>query len=997
MIFFKKFRSSNGICRSFGRIFLFSSILFFQSVGSPTTLAAQGNRPPFLNTASATWADSILTKMSLAEKLGQLFMVDAFSNKDSTHVQKIQSLIRDFHIGGLIFFQGGPERQRSLTESYQAESAIPLLIGIDGEWGLQMRLDSTLRFPRQMTLGAGSSEEDVYAMGVSIGEQCRRLGIHVNFAPTIDINNNPLNPIINSRSFGEDKELVATLGNAYMRGMQDKRVLACAKHFPGHGNTDTDSHHVLPVVNSDRKRLDTLELFPFIRLIDDGVGSIMVAHLFVPAIEPTADLAGSLSREMVGRLLKDSLRFEGVVFTDALNMKGVANYFAPGEIELKALQAGNDVLLYSQDIPAAFSRIMLALQNGELDSMRIHQSARKVLQVKHWAGLDRGEIRIPADDLVDDLNGSDAQWLAFQLFDKAPVLLSNKHNTIPLHPHPRYCFASLVMQDSADNLFQRQLSKYADVDCFSLPRDATNEEIDSLVEVLSGYDRVVLSIHNTSTNASRRFGVSNATVSMVKRFSKKRGAVLVVFGNPYILSRLEGVPHYHAVVQAFEDTRFPNIQIAQKLFGADVFQGRMPVSVPPYFKIHDGKNSQLIGGLRSTLPAGVSIGEEFSSKVDSMVSEAIRDSIFPGCQVLFAKNGKVFFEKAYGKHTYDGPEPVELEDVYDLASITKVASTALAVMYLVDQHKLDPDAKVSRYLPYLRHTDKGNLTIRQLLLHESGLKAWHPFWKETVDHGVLSDRYYRSTVQCDFTTPVAKDIYIRDDYREKVWEEIVASKLDPAGKMVYSDLGLLVLQRIIEKITGEDLREFVQERFYKPMGLWRVDYLPLQRHALSDIVPTEYDTAFRQQLVHGFVHDPTAAMLGGVAGHAGLFSDVRSVAVIMQMLIDSGMYAGHRYIRPETVKLFTSRVTSSPANRRGLLFDKPDLANANKSPAAPSASSAAFGHTGFTGTTAWADPTNGMVFVFLSNRVHPSSVENRLAKSSFRTRLMQLGYDALKK
>lgn len=980
---------------SFSRLVV--TLFFLASGFLPTRLDAQAGDPPFLNRESAAWADSVMSAMSLAHRIGQLFMVDAFSNKDSLHVQKISTLIRDYHIGGLIFFQGGPERQRLLTERYQSESSIPLLIGIDGEWGLQMRLDSTLRFPRQMTLGAGSSPGEVYEMGEAIGKQCNRIGVHVNFAPAVDINNNPLNPIINSRSFGEDKEMVAALGESYMRGLQDRHVLACAKHFPGHGDTDTDSHHALPVVNADRNRLDSLELFPFVKLIRSGVGSVMVAHLFVPAIEPTGDLAGSLSPAMVKGVLKDSLGFKGLVFTDALNMKGVANYFSPGEIELRAFLAGNDVLLYSQDIPAAFARIMSAVQMGEVDSAAVDSSVRKILQLKHWVGLAGDSSKIPSDRLVEDLNDQDAQWLAYRLFDNAPVLLTNKHNTLPLQPHPRHCMASVVIQDTAGNSFQRQLSAYAHFDRFALPKDASPELIDSIETVLREYDKIVLSIHNTTINATKRFGLSDATLELVKRMARRRGAVLVVFGNPYVLGRLDGVQHYHAVVQAFEDTYYPHVQLAQKLFAVDAFKGHLPVSVPPLFSRNEGRTVPVTGGLKTTLPSGAGFGNDFTSKVDSLVEQAIHDSLFPGCQVLFAKDGEIVLERGYGNHTYEGTGPVDVDDLYDIASVTKIASTALAVMYLIDKHKLDPDAKASRYLPSLRHTDKKNITIRQLMLHESGLKAWIPFWKQTMVDGLPSNSLYRSNVERGYTTPVARDMYIKNDYRERIWKDIASSKLDSSGKLVYSDLGVLILQQVIERVSGKELRELVQDHFYKPMGLWKLDYLPYESHALQDIVPTELDTAFRKQLVHGYVHDPAAAMLGGVAGHAGLFSNARSLAVIMQMLLDSGVYAGHRYIRSETVQMFTSRSSASPGNRRGLLFDKPDVKSVEKSPAAPSASSLSFGHSGFTGTLCWADPANGLVFIFLSNRVHPVAGENRLAKSNFRTKLMQLGYDALQK
>ncbi len=310
-------------------------------------------QPIYESPASKAWADSVLSKMSYDEKIGQLFMVDAFSNKDSAHVSFIRNLIEQYHIGGLIFFQGGPIREALLTNYYQQISKLPLLIGMDAEWGISMRLDSTIRFPRQMTLGATRNDSTAYWMGEEIGRQCKRMGIHVNFAPDVDINNNPLNPVINSRSFGENKKLVARMGLMCMQGMQDNGILACAKHFPGHGNTATDSHFGLPVINQNAEEMDSVELYPFRALINAKVASVMVAHLYVPAFDSTPDLASTLSRSITTDLLKTRLGFSGLVFTDALNMKGVTINNAPGALEVKALMAGNDILLYSENIPAA--------------------------------------------------------------------------------------------------------------------------------------------------------------------------------------------------------------------------------------------------------------------------------------------------------------------------------------------------------------------------------------------------------------------------------------------------------------------------------------------------------------------------------------------------------------------------------------------------------------------------------------------------------------------
>lgn len=971
---------------------LLSLVLFL-----PFNLAqAQPGRtkPPFLTQESRQWADSVLASLDQRGRIAQLFMVDAFSNKDSFHIREIDSLVLKHGIGGLIFFQGGPIRQAALTNRYQRESRVPLLIGIDGEWGLNMRLDSTLRFPRQMTLSSGSDAQQVSDMGREIARQCRRVGVHVNFAPDVDVNNNPANPIINSRSFGESPEQVAKLGAAYMSGLQSGRVLACAKHFPGHGDTDADSHHALPVVKSNRRRLDTLELRPFVELFNRGVGSVMVAHLSVPALDTVPNLASTLSPEVVQKLLKDSLAFEGLVFTDALNMKGVAAYFRPGELELKALLAGNDVLLYSENIPEAIRVIDSALVSGLISPERIDSSVRKILQVKYWVGLNRDSGLVQMDGLMHDLQSAAADFMVYKMYDKAPVLLRNKHAIVPMSASSRFCMASVVINDVSENQFQRQLSAFSPVDFFSLKKDASPAVLDSLDRLLREYDRVVISLHNTTTNASKNFGLTDQVVEFVRRSSNHKGRVFVLFGNPYILGRLDELDGFDVIVQAFEDVPHLQRQVAQKLFGADVFSGKMPVTVNDDVRAGQGLQTRTRRVLRYGPAESVGLNSVVLSRIDSLVNTAIRDSVMPGCQVLIAKNGTVVYEKAFGYHTYDSLRQVRIQDVYDIASVTKIASTALACMWLVDRHKLDLDAKASKYLHALRHTDKKNITIRQLMLHEAGLKAWIPFWKETFRDGKPDPVYYRNTPQQGYTHKIADSLFLRDDYATQLWSDILVSPIEAPGKLVYSDIGMIILQKVIEKLSGKELGQVVQDAFYKPMGLWNIDYLPSQSVRSENSVPTEVDTVFRRDTIQGIVHDPCAVLMGGTPGHAGLFSDARSIAVLMQMLLQKGNYGGKQLVAENTVSQFTAKASANPGNRRGLLFDKPDASKGISGPAAPSASEQAFGHSGFTGTFAWADPSSGVICVFLSNRTYPYPNDNRLAKSNLRTRIMQVAYDS---
>ncbi len=951
--------------------------------------------PVFESPASKHWADSVLNTLSYQQKIGQLFMVEAYSNKDAAHIAQVKMLIDSFAIGGLIFFQGGPIREVVLTNYYQSISKVPLMIGMDAEWGISMRLDSTIRFPRQMTLSAGNDPQEVYQMGLEIARQCKRVGIHVNFAPSIDINNNPLNPVINSRSFGENRDQVALLGGMYMKGLQDGGVMACGKHFPGHGNTDTDSHLALPTVQSNRVELDSMELMPFQKLIHDSLGSVMIAHLFVPALDTTANQASTLSHYIVTDLLKKEMGFNGLVFTDALNMKGVSTYYEPGELEWKTLVAGNDILLNSQNIPKSVERIHLGIQNCEIEQSEIDFKVRKILMSKYWSGLNEFKP-IDTTNIYSDLNKTEINWLNYQMYDNSVSLLRNKNNLIPLKTFYRDCIASVVISDTINNVFQQMLNRYAKVDCFAVTKDASKQFMDSLIEKLSDYDRVVLSVHNTSTNATKNFNITESIEYFVTKLAHNKNTILCVFGNAYVLGKFEELDHIPSVILAYEDTYLPQYLTAQKIFGGSKFKGRLPVSPAANYKSGNGLSPSEAGVLNYTMPEAVGVTSNKLSNIDTIVKKAIADTVFPGCQILVALKGNVIYNKSFGSHIYGNSVPVKNTDLYDIASCTKIFASGIAAMLLVDKHKLNPDAKISKYLPELRKSNKKDITIRELLSHQAGLQSWIPFWKSTVDSNGINNLYYRKVADNNFSIPVADSMFIRNDYPDSIWSKVIDSPLETPGKYVYSDLDLIIMQHIIEKVSGKHLDDFVTDNFYKPLGLWQTGFNPLERFDSSTIVPTELDTAFRHQLVHGYVHDPAAAMLGGVAGHAGLFSNAQALAVIMQLLLNDGVYAGRRYLKSETIEAFTRQAFPGTENRRGMVFDRPEPDIKKPGPTAIDASSMTFGHTGFTGTCAWADPESGLVYIFLSNRVYPSANNNKLAKLNIRTDIMEEIYKALK-
>ena len=952
--------------------------------------------PVFISDSASFWADSVLTQMTYQEKLGQLFMIDAFSNKDTVHVQQIATLVDSFKVGGLIFFKGTPNKQAELTNYYQSLTKIPLMIGIDGEWGLSMRLDSTIRYPRQMTLTAGKNLDGVYEMGGAIAMQCKRIGIQINFAPSVDINNNPLNPIINSRSFGENRDEVGAMALQYMNGMQDNGILACAKHFPGHGNTDSDSHLTLPVVSSSMAELDTVELVPFRKLMKEGLASVMVAHLFVPAVDSTPNRASTLSPEIVNDLLIEKEKFKGLIFTDALNMKGVANYNAPGELELLAFKAGNDVLLYSENIPKALERLHLAIQNCEITQEEVDFRVKKILMAKFWSGLNNYKP-IELENLYEDLNASKDQWLNYKLYEAAITLVKNHNTVLPLSPYYRDCIASLVLNDTLNNPFQLLLNQYSRVDTYAISKDASEAYIDSILDRLAEYDRVIVSIHNTSTNAAKNFNLTDKIIEVESKLAKKKRSILCVFGNAYTLGKLKELNNQDALILGYEDTYIPQLITAQKIFGVTSFTGKLPITPGGELKYNDGLTSKSTNLLKYTMPEEIGISASSFLAMDTIITNAIIDSVFPGCQLLVAVDRKVIYNKSFGYFTYDKTHAVSNSDLYDIASVTKIASTALAAMLLSDKHKLDIEAKASKYLPELRSSNKKDLTIKQLMAHEAGLQAWIPFWKNTMGSNGLDTSLYKLERQEGFEVQITDSLYLLDSYKDSIWKQIITSDVKVPGSYVYSDLGLLILQRIIEKITGDPIDEYVQDNFYKPLGISRIAFNPSSQFNKNVIAPTELDTAFRKCLVQGCVHDPAAAMLGGVAGNAGVFCNASALATILQMLLDGGTYGGRQFIKPATIAKYTSTAFPGTANRRGLIFDKPETDITKNGPTAKDASSLTYGHSGFTGTCAWADPSKNMIFIFLSNRVYPSAGNTKITSQNIRTNLMQVVYNALRK
>ena len=973
------------------------SILIFTAIFSSSLIAPPTSAyPPFYNQGQ-DWVDSIFQSLTAEERMAQLIMVATYSNRDANHKAQINKLITENKIGGLIFFQGGPVRQAMMTNHFQAKSKVPLLIAMDAEWGLGMRLDSTVSYPYQMALGAVTDNDLIYAMGTEVARQFKRLGVHVNFAPVVDVNNNPNNPVINYRAFGEDREQVMAKGLAYMKGMQDHGVMAVAKHFPGHGDTDIDSHESLPLIPHQRQRLDSVELYPFTRLIQNGVGGVMVAHMSIPSLDATTNLPSTLSRPIITDLLKKEMGFKGLVFTDALNMKGITKHFPPGEVDVKALIAGNDVLVFTQDVPLALKKIKEAVKAGVLTQQDIDRRCKKVLEAKYWAGLHK-QTSIEIDGLIDDLNTVKANLLNRQISETSLTLLRNQNNLLPLQRLDTLRIAAVSIGAPDMTSFQKMLSVYTRVDHFNISQEANPQAASQLETELANYNFIITGLHQQSGRANSTQIYSPAVQELVNRLANYSN-VVCVFRNPYTLEHFENLDQVPSLLVTYQDNHDTEELAAQALFGGAAVKGKMPVTVNKTFQF--GQGVELMGGLRFkyTVPEEAGMDSRYLAKrIDSIVVMGLREQAYPGAQVLVVKDRKVVYHKTYGYHTYDSLRSVKVDDIYDFASITKVTGPLPALMKLYEEGKIDLDAKFSTYWPDFKESNKSEATVREVLAHYAQFQAWIAYWQtEKKKNGKYKSRSFKPRQSNNYPIKITDNLYLHRKYKNKIYKAIKKSPLLDEKKYVYSGLSFYLYPEIIENLTGVPFEDYVKNTFYRRLGAQTLTYNPSRFYPLEQIVPTEIDTFFRMEPIHGWVHDEGAIMMSGISGNAGLFGTANDLAKLMQMYMDKGSYGGERYLSNSTLTEFTRCQYCEEGNRRGLGFDKAVLEDKENGSTAIDASQASFGHSGYTGTFTWADPENGLLFVFFSNRVYPTRNNRKLYQLNIRPAIHQVLYDAIAK
>nr|WP_321357234.1 glycoside hydrolase family 3 N-terminal domain-containing protein [uncultured Draconibacterium sp.] len=990
-------------------------LLVFFAIGGTTTAQTQ-----LAETDETHWADSVFQSLSAEQRIAQLVWINTAANKNIAGQLKVAKLIKKYNLGGVIFFTGDPVKQVELTNFYQASAQTPLFVAMDAEWGTGMRLPGVMPFPYNMMMGASHNPELIKQATTEMAKQMKRLGVQVSLGPVVDINTQPLNPIIGMRSFGESPEQVAACGIAYMQGLQENNILAIAKHFPGHGDTQTDSHLTLPMVPYSRERLDSVELYPFKELAQKGVSGVMSAHLNVPQLDSTKGIPSSLSTKILKGILRDEWNYQGLVVTDAMNMAGAKSFAAPGEIEALALKAGNDVVEFPKDVEQTIAGIKKAIESGLLTQDEIDFKCRKVLAAKYQAGLSK-LAPVSRVNLMEDVNSPEAELVKRKLIEASLTLLENQNDLIPLKRLDTLKIACLAVGETSETPFQSMLSKYTKTDNFFLPEQFTEEELNEVKTKLQDYNLVIAGLHlyESKTRRSmqvgslqkvkpkRPYGLSNETENLLHYLSNNKKSIVVFFSSPYTLTEVRDFTPPAGLIMAYQKDSLVQELAAQQVFGGIGASGKLPVTLGNYYKIGDGINISKAVRMKYTIPEEVGMNStRLNHRVDSLVSDAIARRATPGCSVLAAKDGKIVFRKNYGYHTYDKRISVSENDLYDLASVTKVSGALAAVLKLTDEGKINIDDKFSDYWPdwkkrLFHSSDKEDLGWREVLAHQAGLIPYINYWSETAKDGQLKNRWYSVQKTDEYQLEVAPNLFLKKDFKKKIYKDIRKSKLNPPGKYVYSGLSFLLIPQITEDLSGQAYTDFLDANYYHSLGAYNITYNPLNKFPKSRIVPTEYDSYYRKQQVQGTVHDEAAAVFGGVAGNAGLFANANDLAKLFEMYMQMGTYGGEQYLNQSTMKEFTRVQFPENNNRRGLGFDKPLLNNNELSPEqsypCPGASPESFGHSGFTGTFVWADPTYNLIYIFLSNRVYPTREGNLLGKLNVRTNILQAFYDEIDK
>jgi beta-glucosidase-like glycosyl hydrolase/CubicO group peptidase (beta-lactamase class C family) len=973
--------------------------LIFSSLFSAAS--AQETEPPFLKYLNHPWVDSVIRSLSPTERIAQLVWIAGFSGRDLEYDVELSNTIKNFQPGGIIFFRGTAEKQSEMINYFRSLLKVPPLVATDGEWGAGMRLEDVVRFPYQLTLGAIKNDSLIYEMGSAVASQFKRAGMNINLAPVADADNNPENPVINFRSFGENPENVAKKTLMYMKGLQDNGIMAVAKHFPGHGDTKTDSHIDLPVIRASKGRLDSVELVPFKMLINNGISGVMPGHLWVPSIEPGKYIPSTISSNVLTGLLINELSFRGLILSDAMNMGGITKYTNKSEAEVLSLKAGIDVLEFVTDPAEAIKNISESIKKGEISQQSVDEKCRKILAAKYWAGLSNAN-RVITESIDKDLSSKTIKLFIRKLYANALTVINNKNNIIPVNNLESIRIATLAINSPSETFYQYRLGKYAPADHFFIDTIGSKKAV-AILKKLEEYDLVIAGIYGTDQKASSDFGIPEGMGDLIKKLNSSNRCIITYFGNPRAIARIDGINNSEGVIIAYQENEDTEDLAAQLVFGAIGAKGKLPVTINAEYA--EGFGIATPGDLRVRFDLPESTGLDSDSlyaKIDSIAMNGISAGAYPGCEIMIAFKGTVVFQKTYGYQTYDNRTPVMEDDLFDLASVSKITGPLPGLMMLDEEGRFSTEKTLGYYLPYFRKSDKGELVLKDILAHQAGLISWIPFWKQTVNKkGVFKPGTFSHEQSDRYPLKVADNLYIHKNYRQKIYKEMKKSKLYDNRKYVYSDLAFIITPEIIEVLTGEKWYDFVTRNIYHRLGAYDIGFNPYQRYPISRIIPTEYDSLFRKTLLRGTVHDEGAAMLGGISGHAGLFATANDLMKLMEMYRRMGNYGCEQIIGDTILKKYTAYQFPENNNRRGLGFDKPqvdiDKPGVKNPYPTRSASPESFGHSGYTGTFVWMDPKYEFTYIFFCNRVYPTRNNNKLSDMNIRTEILQVIYDSIDK
>ncbi len=886
--------------------------------------------------------DLLLDKMTLKEKCAQVIFPNGyayFASDSSDEIKRLTQFVKEEKVGGILFLQGDVDSLPRVINKLQKISEIPLLISADFENGVGARMENGVEFPPPMAIAATRDRNLSYEVGLITGIESRALGVRQNYAPVLDINNNYLNPIINYRSFSDKPDLVSEFGKEFILGLQQSGVIATAKHFPGHGATETDSHNELPVIKKSESELMNFELRPFASAIKSGVASIMVAHLSIPALDKKHP--ATLSHNVIDGLLKKRLKFKGLIVSDAMNMHAITSNYSDEEAIQLAFNAGNDVILFPPDVKTAVNAIYDGVLFNKISMPRLLASVKKILAVKIKLGLFNADT-VNLSDSKKILSKKTHKRLARKVAEKSITLLKNKGNILPLNLSKYKQISVIAFRETdREDLLKKELpffkfikSRLPNAEYITLNKLSARQDFTQAVQIARKSDLVIFPIFIGVQSFSGEISLTESMRKLVNKVARsKTRTVVLAMGNPYIISDL---PNTDVYLTSYGLADVSQAAIVQALFGENDISGKLPVSIPKTdFTFGCGKTfarDKLIFPFMNQDSL-----YDFHS-LDSLISSAIRDSVFPGAQLLVGKNGHVIYDKTFGRFRYDiNSERVSKNTLYDLASLTKVVATTSAAMLLYDKGKLRLKDKVIKFLPEFNNHGKGSMTIENLLLHNSGL-------------------------------PAGRRFYLKSRTKKEVINRIMKMKLlsKPGEKYRYSDIGMVVLQQVIEKITGTSLDKFITENLFSKIGMNRTMFNPPDS-LKQECAPTEVDTYWRMKTVQGEVHDETASLLNGVSGNAGLFSTAEDLARFAQLLLDKGKYAGEQIFKSETVELFTHKHSES-----GRAYGWDTKSPKGYTSAGKLFSLDSFGHTGFTGTSIWIDRKRNLFVILLSNRVYPT-------------------------